>query len=319
MVTRRTLILAAAASALARPASAAPSRIIVVATGSRQAEAASGAFARALRTAGVGLGTEASLDVVGGSGGILPPLARMVVAERPTVVVTFGIAALRAMQAATREVPIVSAGVDPVELGLARSYAEPGGNVTGLAVPTSAEEPKRLELMAELLPGTGRLAALVLREAPLLASLTQGLEDSARRTGRDLVILPSGGRIEAEAFATLKAQGVVGMLVTNSPTFSDLSGRLVRLSRQQGLPLVCPWTAVAPDGFGCVLAYGASPRWFWRRLAAITAKVLHGDDPARIPIEMPTEFGFVVNLVAARALGVEVSPMLLARAEEVVD
>lgn len=320
MIARRAFCLVGAGWGLAATAQAASPRIMVLASSTRQADAASIVFARALNAAGVRLGQQASLDVLTATSGILYAQARMIAAQDPSVVVTFGISALRAMREATQDLPIVSGGADPVELGLAHSYAEPRGNVTGIAALHSEGDSKRLELMAELLPGSGRLAALVVSDAPLRAPLAQSLQETARRVDRDLVIVETARRRLGPAlFAQLKAEGVVGVLVTASPLYLDMATNLVQLSQGQGVPLVCPWHGISDRGFGCVLAIGASPRWFWSRLAAITSRVLQGEPPGRIPVEMPTEFSTIVNLAAARRLGIEVSPMSIARAEKVVD
>ena len=249
----------------------------------------------------------------------LPDLAAELVRLQMDVIVAIGGAATRAVQHATRTIPIVIAGSsDPVGEGLVASLARPGGNTTGLSN-LSAELPgKRLEILKEMVPQSARVAVLANPADPNHASAMHTLTGAAQALGLHLhvVELRSPDELDA-AFAAMTRAGADALFVQGEPLLLDgLRGRIVDLAATSRLPAMYSWRMYVEAGG--LMAYGPSLPDMHRRAAAYVDKILKGAKPADLPVEQPTKFEFVINLKTAQALGLAIPPTVLFQADEVI-
>jgi putative ABC transport system substrate-binding protein len=254
-------------------------------------------------------------DVRVGLADQLPGLARDLVA-RSDVIVVVGSDPLVAVGEATRTLPIVSFGLDPTILGLAQSVARPGGNVTGLAMFNVDLDRKQLELLHEVVPEARRIAWLTRR-----ASLGERRDDLIRvmaDAGIDLHVFYADRAEEYSAALTaMREAGMEAMVIDGSPLFTGDRARLLALAQEARLPTACSQAVMVREG--CLLSYGFNLPALRLRLADYVARIFSGTSPAEMAIEWPTQFQLVVNLRAARALGITIPPTLLARADEVIE
>jgi ABC-type uncharacterized transport system substrate-binding protein len=233
------------------------------------------------------------------------------------VIVTGG-AAVSAAKLATNTIPIVFAvASDPLGGGLVASLARPGGNVTGLSVQAPDLAGKRVELLREALPGLRHLA--IMGEADYRAAMAEmvEVEAAARTLGLDASRLEIK-HVQDIASAVAALSGSVGALyVCAGPFASSNTLRISTLALGARLPTIYPSRLYLADGG--LLSYGPSYPDLFRRAAEIVDKILRGAKPGEIPVEQPTKFELVVNLITAKALGITVPPTLLARADEVIE
>ena len=219
---------------------------------------------------------------------------------------------------ATSVIPIVFASVgDPVGAGLVKSLARPGGNATGLSLQATDATGKRLELLRELIPGLRRLAIMANRGNPSAALEMHEAEVVARAL--DLEGVTSEIRRSediAPAFDALKGR-VEAHYVCNDPLASTNRVRISTLASAARLPTM--FIAREYVEVGGLMSYGANFQKIYRRTAEIVDKILRGAKPADIPVEQPTKFDFVINLTTAKAVGLTVPALLLARADEVIE
>jgi putative ABC transport system substrate-binding protein len=233
------------------------------------------------------------------------------------VIVTSGTAVVAAKQA-TSVIPIVFAvATDPLGSGMVANLARPGGNVTGLSSQTSDLAGKRLEILRDAVPGVRRLAIMgnvgysaTVQELDEVqaAARTLGLEVAALRIRRAEDIAP--------AFETLKS-GADALYVCSDSFAAANRVRIVVLALSARLPTV--YGTRDHVEAGGLMAYGANVRDLFRRAAEYVDKILRGAKPADLPVEQPTKFDLVINLVTAKALGIEIPPAVLARADEVIE
>jgi putative ABC transport system substrate-binding protein len=233
------------------------------------------------------------------------------------VIVTAGGAVLAAKQA-TSLIPIVFAvAADPVGGGLVASLARPGGNVTGLSVLTPDLAGKRLELLREVVPGLRRLAFLGNVGNPITALEMGEVQTAARTLGLHLVTLEIRRAEDiVPAFETLKSDAQA-LCVAGDPLVLANRVRINTLALVARLPAFYNERAYVEAGG--LMSYGVNWPDLFRRTAELVDKILRGAKPGDIPVEQPTKFDFVVNLTTAKALGLEVPPTLLARADEVIE
>jgi putative tryptophan/tyrosine transport system substrate-binding protein len=258
------------------------------------------------------------LLVVDASGGSdrLSAAARQLVAQNPDVVITFGDPSIKAMQQATTSIPIVAMTDDMVRSGLVASLAQPGGNTTGLSILTSELDVKRLELLHEAVPQATRIGILEDRSTVQIRSR---LEEAAPRLGVELVIACFGSFDEvARAADRIAASGVgaVNVLATPLIGLSDIDPVIDRLNHA-GLPAIYQWPEFANRGG--YLAYGSDIKACYRQVAGIAERLLRGAKPGDVPVEQPTKFDLTINMKTAKALGLKVPQVLLARADEVIE
>ena len=250
----------------------------------------------------------------------LPALAAELVRQRVTVLVgAGGDASARAAVAATTTIPVVfNMGGDPVKGGLVQSFNQPGGNATGGVILTDALEPKRLGLLNELVPGDGPFGAILNPKFPPAASQMHDLEQAAPKIGRKLLILQASNDAELDAaFAALLREQVVAVLVASDPYFDTRHKRIIAFAAQHRLPAIYQFRQYALDGG--LISYGPSLTEAYRQVGVYAARILKGAKPADLPVMQPTKFDFIINMKTAKALGLNVPPTLLARADEVIE
>jgi putative ABC transport system substrate-binding protein len=229
-----------------------------------------------------------------------------------------GADALRAAQAATKTIPIMGATDDLVGEGFAKSFARPGGNITGVSILAPDLDGKRLQLLIELLPGARRVAALAGSDSATPARL-EALRRQAhgKRVELDIRMAQKPEDI-APALDAFGAEGAAGINVLAS-AFLHFNRQLIfERTAALRLPAIYQWPEYVHEGG--LIGYGQMLARIYRdQLSRIGAELLRGAKPAGIPVENPTHFYLSINLKAARALGLAVPPLLLAQAEEVIE
>ena len=259
-------------------------------------------------------GRNLTFDARFGEPDLLPGLMRELLAAQPDAVVAVASDAIAAASAATRTVPIVTFGPDPTELGLAASYARPGGNVTGVVLLSNELEVKRLSILHEAVPDRRRVAALV----PARRGAHETLRKAAAELGVELLVFPAATPSDyAAAFAAMRAQGAQALVITSSPPFQRDGRQLAGLALEARLPTVCEWADMAHAG--CLIGYGPSRIALRKRMANQIAQIFRGVAPGDIPIERPTAFEFALNLRIAKSLDLIVPSAVLTRADEVIE
>jgi putative ABC transport system substrate-binding protein len=243
-------------------------------------------------------------------------LAAELVKLKVDIIVAPTSAGALAAQRATRTIPIVMGFVsDPVGLGLVASLARPGGNITGLAVPTPEIAGKRLQLLREVAPTGARIAVL---SDPSSAADLRGTEAAARALGVQLQVLEvrSGGELD-RAFTAIVRERAAGIIILPSTTTFAYRAPIAQLAAKHRLP-TSAWARELTEA-GCLMSYGASQPDVARRAAYFVDKILKGAKPADLPVEQPTKFELVINMKTAKALGLTIPPSLLARADQITE
>ena len=249
----------------------------------------------------------------------LPRLAEELVRLNPTVIVSAPVPANIAVHKATKTIPIVmSTGADPVGFGLVQSLSHPGGNVTGLTNFAEALAAKQLDLMRELRPGLTRVAVLVNVENPLHVPQWRETQDAAARASIALVPYEFHKPDDFEpAFAAFVQAKAEALLVPPDTTFANHRKQITALAAKAKLPSIYFSRQYIEEGG--LMSYGPNTVENYRHAAVYVDKILKGAKPADLPIERPTKIELVINLKTAKELGVEIPPILLARADEVIE
>jgi ABC-type uncharacterized transport system substrate-binding protein len=250
----------------------------------------------------------------------LPALAADLVGRKVDVIVTQGgISPARAAKSATSTIPIVfSVGGDPVALGLVTSFARPGGNLTGFSMLTGELNPKRLEMISDLVPQARVIALLVNPNHPNAERIIGDAQEAARAKGVQLPILKAATESEIDAaFASLVQLHAGALVVGNDPFFNSRREQVVALASRHAVPAIYEWREFADAGG--LVSYGTSITSVYRQLGTYAGKILEGAKPADLPVQQPTRFELVINLKTAKALGLTVPQSLFARADEVIE
>jgi putative ABC transport system substrate-binding protein len=249
----------------------------------------------------------------------LPDLAAELVQLKVDVIVAATTAGAQAAQKATRTIPIVMGFVgDPVALGLIANLARPGGNITGLGVPTAEMAGKRLQLLREVAPTAARIAALRDPGQPGISAELRGTEAAARVLGVQLQVLEARSTGELDrAFAAIARERAAGVLISPSTTLFANRAHIAQLAIKHRLP-TSAWVRELTEA-GCLMSYGASNSDVARRAAYFVDKILKGAKPADLPVEQPTKFELVINMKTAKELGLTIPPLLLGRADQVIE
>jgi ABC-type uncharacterized transport system substrate-binding protein len=250
----------------------------------------------------------------------LPELAADLVRRRVAVLAAPADSnAARAAKAATTTIPIVfGTPADPVQLGLVESLNRPGGNVTGITSINTELAAKRLGLLRELLPEATRFAVLVNPGNPATASIAEELRSAVSKLGGQVEVLAaaSNGEIDA-AFANLMQNRIQGLLISPDSLFFTRLPQIVTLATRHAVAAIYPARFWAEAGG--LMSYGSSFSELQRQVGIYTGRVLKGEKPGDMPILRASKFELVINLVTAKAFGLTVPPMLLARADEVIE
>jgi putative ABC transport system substrate-binding protein len=247
-----------------------------------------------------------------------PSLTADLVRRQVAVLMATSNAGALAAKQATTTIPIVfSVGDDPVKTGLVDSLHRPGGNITGVYQFTAGLEAKRLGPLHDLVPSATTIAALVHANYSGAEMQVRDLQEAAPRLGIEVLMMTVSGEGDFRtAFATV-ARRASALLVCASPFFNSQRQQLVLLAARNGVPAIFEWREFAEGGG--LMSYGTSLSDAYRQAAVYAGRILKGAKPADLPILQSTKFEFVINLTAAKVLGVEVPPTLIARADEVIE
>jgi len=251
----------------------------------------------------------------------LPALMAALVRRRVAVIATPGAtAATLAAKAATATIPIVfGVGDDPVRLGLVGSLARPGGNATGMNFFVNEAVPKRLGLLHELVPKARRLAVLVNPSNVANAEATlREAQDAARAMGLPIDVLKASTSREIEAaFAVLARDQIEALFVGPDQYFNSRRVQFATLATRNGIATSFSLREYVEAGG--LMSYGTDPAGMFRQVGEYAGRILKGAKPAELPVVQSTKFELVINLQTARALGIEVPPSILGRADEVIE
>jgi putative ABC transport system substrate-binding protein len=251
----------------------------------------------------------------------IPWMAADLIGRRVAVILMGGnTAAVRAMLAATQAIPIVfTSGADPGATGLVASLNRPGGNATGVTIASSELGPKKLELLHELVPAAKKIAMLVNpNNRVTLEDDVRSAQEAAPRLGLEMIVVNGGTESEIEtAFTAAAQQGAGAVYAGNDTFFSAQRAQIAALALRHKLPTM----AGAPDSVraGQLISYGANDFDMYRQAGVYVGRILRGEKAGDLPVMQPTEFDLAINLKTAKALGVEIPPTLLARADEVIE
>jgi putative ABC transport system substrate-binding protein len=248
----------------------------------------------------------------------MPRLLQEIVAGKPRLIFASGGAAVQAAKSATGTIPIVIFAADVVEQGVVKSLARPGANLTGIAILSRELNVKRLELLHEAVAAARRIAILVDPSNLLEVAGRREMSEAAAKSGIEVLFFEaSGPENYATAFDAMRAARADALAINNSPRFARDGPRLAQLALDAGLPTACEWREMTDQG--CFFSYGPSLTALYARVAGYVDRILKGAAPGDLPIEQPTRFEFVLNTRTAKALGLDLPPLLLTRADEVIE
>jgi ABC-type uncharacterized transport system substrate-binding protein len=248
----------------------------------------------------------------------LPALAADLVRHRVTVI-TANSQATVAAKAATTTIPIVFiTGADPVQIGFVASLNRPGGNLTGVTSLDTELGRKRLQLLHELLPKAGTIAALVNPTFPGSDIQARDLQAAASTLGLQLHILHASTERDINtAFANLARLQASGLVIGNDPFFNSWSEQLAALALRHAVPAIYAFRTFAAAGG--LMSYGGSLTDLYRLVGVYTGRILKGDKPADLPVQQSTKVEMIINLKTAKTLGLTIPLPLLGRADEVIE
>ncbi len=250
----------------------------------------------------------------------LSSLAAELVQAHVAVIASFGgDPSVLAAKAATATIPIVfTTGGDPVQSGLVSSMNRPGGNVTGVTFFSGELGAKILNLLHSLVPNAKSVAVLSNPASPSGEAQSKDIEDAARAFGIQIrAFKASTGRELDKVFDAIIQTKVGALIVTADPFFISLREPIAAFAKRYAMPVASAYRELADAG--TVMSYGASLTDAYRQVGVYAGRILKGEKPAELPILQPTQFVLVINLKAAKALGLEVPPTLLALADEVIE
>jgi len=250
----------------------------------------------------------------------LPALCSELVHQGVAVLVAVGgPPSALAAKAATVTTPIIFIlASDPIKLGLVASLNHPGSNATGVALFAVAVEPKKLEILHELVPKTTQIGVLVNPRNPNAQTITTELQTASGALGLQIHIVNAATIAEVgAAFTTLVQQNVGALVVAADPFFNDQREALVALAAQHALPTIYEWREFAAAGG--LMSYGTIISDAYRQAGVYTGRILKGEKPVNLPVVQPTKFELVINRKTAKALGLEIPQPMLVAADEVIE
>jgi putative ABC transport system substrate-binding protein len=275
-------------------------------------------FRRGLEEAGYVEGRNVAIEFAWAAGQYdkLPALAEELV-RRPVAVIVAsgGVVAALAAKTATSTIPIViMIGDDPIQYGLVDSFSRPGGNLTGVTLFMATLTPKRLEFLSEVVP-TAALAIVINPRNPNAESEAKNAQAAAQQLGRELHVLKAGSESEIDAaFASIAQQPGSAVMIATDPYYFARRSQLAELD---GLPAIYFHREFAASGG--LMSYGSTITEEYRVAGQYTGRILAGEKPGDLPILQPSTIELIVNLKAAKELGLTVPPSILSRADEVIE
>ena len=280
------------------------------------------AFRQGLADTGHVEGRNVSIDSRWAEGSYerLPTLAADLIARRVAVLAaTGGISAVIAAKAATATIPIVfTAGTDPVRMGIVPSLNRPGGNVTGVMFFNNVLGPKRLQVLHALVPKATVVGMMVNPKNPNTEFDLRDVQLAARPLGMEISTVAASTEREFDAaFAKLVERRVGALVVSPDPFFGTRRDQLVALAAQHAIPAIYEFREFAVAGG--LVSYGTSIAEAYRQVGIYAGRILHGEKPGDLPVQQSTKFQLTINLKTARTLGLDIPPLLLAIADEVVE
>jgi putative ABC transport system substrate-binding protein len=249
----------------------------------------------------------------------LPGLAQEIIALKPAVIVAAAVNAAIPARAATKEIPIICPALaDAVHLGLIASEARPGGNVTGIETYVEGLPAKQIEFAREMLPGVGTIGLLTNSTDPKAPPQAQELESLARTVGAKAVSADANVPEDIKgALLALAGERVDVVIVLQTSMLLSSSQAIATVALAKRLPTVYGYSEHVLAGG--LISYGVDLRWCFYRGAYFVDKILRGTSPGDLPVEFPTKMFLAINRKTAKVLGLEVPPILLARADEVIE
>jgi putative tryptophan/tyrosine transport system substrate-binding protein len=237
----------------------------------------------------------------------------------PDLVVAVGTPAARAAHRSTRTIPIVFVAVsEPVSQGIVASLAHPGGNATGFSFLESTLGAKWLELLKEIAPRVSRVAVISHQAAPQTTLFLRSVEAAGPQFAVQAVAAPVRGLEDFEAVITrLAGEPITGLIIPPDPFTTEHHKLVLELANRHRLPTIAAFRVFPANGG--LASYGVSVPDLLRQAAGYVDRILKGDRPSNLPVQQPTKFELSINLKTAKALGVEMPPTVLARADEVIE
>jgi putative ABC transport system substrate-binding protein len=324
-MNRRELLALIGGAATLAPfvATAQPGLPVIGYLSSRSAEAETNRtpFLEGLKEAGFDVGQNVTVEFRYAEGRLdrLPSLAAELVALPVALLVAPGVSEATAAKKATATIPIVfGTGLDPVQQGLVASYNRPGGNATGVYAFGTEINPKRLELLREILPQPGRIAFLVGPENQATPEHLRQVETSAQTVGQPILVLHGRNEDEIEkAFATMAERQVRGLLFGPTTYFQVIADKLVGLAARYRIPAIYEWPLFVEAGG--LMSYSSKRGETNRVMGDYAGRILKGAAPADLPVVRSSRFELVINLETAKALGLTIPHTVLLRADEVIE
>jgi putative ABC transport system substrate-binding protein len=278
-------------------------------------------FLKALERSGFETGRNIAIEYrfAEGQDERLPELAAELVRRQVAMLVATDRPSATAAKGATATIPIVfTSGADPVRIGLVASFNRPGGNATGVNMFTAELGPKRLALVRELLPKPGTIAFVVNKNSGLTPFQVQETQAAAQAVGQPLLVVSVATEEEVDkAFAMMAERNVAAVLYGATLLFQVISERLVALAARYRIPALYEWREFVIAGG--LMSYNADRNEAGREAGLYAGRILKGEKPAELPIVQSSRFELVINLKTAKALGLEIPPMLISRADEVIE
>ena len=250
----------------------------------------------------------------------MPALAAELVERQVAVIAaTGGTRSVQAVMAATKTIPVVFVtGGDPVHLGLVSSLNRPGGNATGVMLFISELAVKRLELLRELVPGDSMVAVLINPSNPITDPDLTEMPAAAQQLQRQIHILKASNESQIDtAFELLTSLNAGALVVHVDPFLLTQRHKIIAMANERRLPTVFGLREFVDSGG--LLSYGASIASAFHQVGGYAARILNGAKPAELPVAQPTKFQLVINLKTAKAIGLTVPPVILARADDVIE
>jgi putative ABC transport system substrate-binding protein len=248
----------------------------------------------------------------------IPELPAELIRLKVDVLVVYGDAAILAAKNTTSTIPIVmTVHPDPVGDGIVASLARPGGNVTGLSDLHTVLVTKRLEILKEVVPSASRIAVFFHAGNPTLLRQLKDIQDIAPAFRVTVLSVPVTGPDDFDrAFTMMRKERAGALMVLGSPLIGLNRRQVIDLATKNQLPAI--YTVSENPDAGGLMSYGTNFHELWRRAATYVDKILKGAKPIDLPVEQPTKFEFVINLKAAKQIGLAIPPNVLARADRVI-